>query len=62
MSVTTPDGAPAILVDLARVLGEAEPDPASDQVSRLVRLISGEAYRQAWAAYRERDVPPGRFR
>jgi hypothetical protein len=52
MAVRIPDGTPAILVDLARVLGEAEPDPASNQVSRLVRLISGEAYRQAWAAYR----------
>jgi hypothetical protein len=52
MAVTTPEGTPAILVDLARVLGDAEPDPASNQVTRLVRLISGEAYRQAWAAYR----------
>ena len=52
MSVTLPDGSPAILVDLARVLGDAEPDPTSDQVSRLVRLISGQAYRQAWATYR----------
>ncbi len=56
MLVTTPDGAPAMLVDLARVLGEAEPDPSQDQVSRLTRLISSEAFRQAWAVYR-RESP-----
>lgn len=53
MVVTTPDGQPAMIIDLARVLGQAETDPAANQVSRLVRLISGEAYRQAWSAYRE---------
>jgi hypothetical protein len=53
MVVTTPGGTPAIIVDLARALGEGESGPASNQVSRLVRLIAGEAYRQAWSAYRE---------
>jgi hypothetical protein len=56
MLVTTPDGTPAMLVDLARVLGEAEPASSTDQVSRLVRLISSEAFRQAWAIYR-RESP-----
>jgi Putative zinc dependent peptidase (DUF5700) len=53
LSVTTPDGAPAIIIDLARALGESEPAPAQNLVSRLVRLIAGELYRQAWAVYRE---------
>ena len=50
MIVTTPDGVPAIIVDLSRVLGEGDADPATDQISRLVRLISQEAYRQAWSS------------
>ena len=54
MIVTTPDGAPAIIIDLARVLGEtgSDSDPVKSEVSRLERLVSGEAYRLAWAAYR----------
>ncbi len=52
LSVTTPDGAPAVIIDLARALGDAEPGSAQNEVSRLVRLIAGEAYRQAWAVYR----------
>lgn len=53
MVVTTPDGLPAMIIDLARVLGETDGNPAGNQVSRLVRLISGEAYRRAWSAYRD---------
>ncbi len=53
MVVTAPDATPAIILDLARVLGEAESDPAANQVSRLERLISGEAYHQAWSTYRD---------
>jgi hypothetical protein len=49
----TPDGTPALIVDLARALGEAESQNASNQIPRLTRLISGEAYRQAWFAYRD---------
>lgn len=56
MVVTTPDGVPAIIVDLARVLGETDMDPAGNQVSRLVRLICGAAYRQAWSAYRDGNL------
>ncbi|MGH9369707.1 MAG: hypothetical protein ACRD3M_18805, partial [Thermoanaerobaculia bacterium] len=48
-----PDATPAMIVDLARALGEADTGPAANQISRLVRLISGEAYRQAWSIYRE---------
>jgi hypothetical protein len=51
--VTLPDGTPAMVVDLARVLGDVEPGVAASQVTRLVRLMSGEAFRVAWAAYRE---------
>ncbi len=53
MVVTAPDATPAIILDLARVLGEAESDPAANQVSRLERLIGGEAYHQAWSMYRD---------
>jgi len=53
MVVTMPDGAPAIILDLARVLGEAGSDEAPNQVSRLERVISGEAYRLAWTVYRD---------
>jgi hypothetical protein len=49
----TPDGTPVIIVDLARALGEGDTGPATNQIPRLVRLISGEAYRIAWSAYRE---------
>jgi hypothetical protein len=50
---TTPDGTPALIVDLARVLGEGEGGPPSNQITRLVRLISGSAYQQAWSVYRQ---------
>jgi len=50
---TTPDGTPAIVIDLARVLGEGEVGSPSNQITRLVRLISGSAYAQAWSVYRE---------
>lgn len=49
----TPDGTPAMIVDLARALGDSDTGPPSNQISRIVRLISGEAYRLAWSRYRE---------
>jgi hypothetical protein len=49
----TPDGTPVVIVDLARALGEGDTGPATNQIPRLVRLISGEAYRLAWSTYRE---------
>ena len=59
--VTLPDGTPAMVVDLARVLGDVEPGVAANQVTRLVRLMSGEAFRVAWAAYRDGNPAWGRL-
>ena len=51
--VAAPDGTPVIVIDLARALGDIEPSASTNQVSRLVRVLSAEAFRQAWASYRE---------
>jgi hypothetical protein len=53
VTVATPGAEVAILIDLGRALGEAESGPAKNQITRLVRLVAGESYRQAWATYRE---------
>ena len=53
MVVTTPDGNPATIIDLARALGEVENQPPAAQVARIVRLLSGETYRIAWSLYRD---------
>jgi hypothetical protein len=50
------EGEDRMVVDLARALGEAQGEPLESQVSRLARLVGGEAFRQAWAIYR-RDNP-----
>lgn len=47
------DGREAMIVDLARALGDSEGDPLESRLSRLARLVAGEAYRRAWAVYRE---------
>ena len=60
LAAKLPDGTPVLVVDLARVLGDVEP-ASTNQVSRLVRLISGEAFRIAWAAYREGSPAWGRL-
>lgn len=51
--LTGPDGRDAMIVDLARALGDVESEPIESQVARLARLIAGGAFRQAWAAYRQ---------
>src|SRR5258707_14801025 len=43
----------AMVVDMARAIGESQADPFESQFHRLARLVAGEAFRQAWAAYRE---------
>ncbi len=48
-----PGGRELVVVDLARSLGDSEGDTLDGQVARLSRLIAGEAFRQAWAAYRQ---------
>ena len=50
------EGEDRMVVDLARALGESLGEPLESQVSRLARLVGGEAFRQAWAIYR-RDNP-----
>jgi hypothetical protein len=50
------EGEDRMVVDLARALGESQGEPLESLVSRLARLVGGEAFRQAWAIYR-RDNP-----
>jgi hypothetical protein len=50
--VGAPDGAEAMIVDLARALGDAAGESVDNQVERVARLIAGEAFRQAWRTYR----------
>ena len=45
-------GEDTMVIDLARALGDSQGEPLESQVSRLARLIAGEAYRQAWQLYR----------
>lgn len=49
--VATPNGPPAVIVDLARALGDVENQPPDVQTGRVVSLISGETFRIAWAVY-----------
>jgi hypothetical protein len=50
--VTGPGGDEAMIVDLARALGDSAGESVDNQVERVARLIAGEAYRQAWRTYR----------
>lgn len=50
--VNLPDGSEAMIVDLARALGDANSESVDNQIERLARLIAGEAFRQAWRSYR----------
>ncbi len=45
-------GRDTMVIDLARALGEMQGEPLDSQVSRLARLVAGEAFRQAWLVYR----------
>lgn len=46
-------GRELVVVDLARALGDSEGETLDGQIARLSRLIAGEAFRQAWTAYRQ---------
>ncbi len=46
-------GREVMILDLARALGDSEGEPLESRLSRLARLIAGEAYRKAWGVYRE---------
>ncbi|HSD72024.1 MAG TPA: hypothetical protein VLE54_04500 [Thermoanaerobaculia bacterium] len=50
--VSMPDGGEAMIVDLARALGETEAESVDSQLERVARLIAGEAFRQGWRTYR----------
>jgi hypothetical protein len=50
--VTAPDGNEAMIVDLARALGDSAGESVENQLERIARLIAGEAFRQAWRTYR----------
>ncbi len=46
------NGREAMVLDLARALGDSEGEPLDSRLSRIARVIAGEAFRQAWSAYR----------
>lgn len=50
--VDLPDGSEAMIVDLARALGDSAGESVDNQIERVARLIAGEAFRQAWRTYR----------
>jgi hypothetical protein len=50
--VILPDGTEAMIVDLARALGESAAETIDNQVERVARLVAGEAFRQTWRSYR----------
>lgn len=45
-------GEDTMVVDLSRALGDSQGEPLDSQISRLARLIAGEAFRQSWLVYR----------
>src|SRR5262249_2322410 len=47
-----PAGRTIWVVALARVLGESDAEPLASRVTRVARLMAGEAFRQAWHVYR----------
>ena len=49
------NGREAMVLDLARALGDSEGEPLESRLSRIARVIAGEAFRQAWAAYRSQS-------
>jgi len=50
------DGREGMVLDLARALGESEGEPLESRISRIARVIAGEAFRQAWAEYRNQSA------
>lgn len=49
------NGREAMVVDLSRALGDSEGEPLESRISRVARVIAGEAFREAWAAYRSEN-------
>jgi len=50
--VVESQGQDIMVVDLARALGDSHGEALESQISRLSRLIAGEAFRQSWLLYR----------
>lgn len=50
--VTASDGNEAMIIDLARALGDSAGESVENQIERVARLMAGGAFRQAWRAYR----------
>lgn len=48
-------GREVMIVDLARALGDSEGEPLESRISRIARVVAGEAFRQAWSAYRSQS-------
>ena len=53
-------GEDRMVIDLYRAIGESQGEPLDSQVSRLARLVGGEAFRQAWTLYRQDNPAWGR--
>ena len=49
------NGREAIVVDLSRAIGDSEGEPLDSRISRIARVIAGEAFREAWTEYRKGD-------
>jgi hypothetical protein len=45
-------GEDTMVVDVSRALGDSQGEPLDSQISRLARLIAGEAFRRSWLIYR----------
>jgi hypothetical protein len=50
--LANPRGQDIMVIDVARALGEGQGESLDSQISRISRLIAGEAYREAWILYR----------
>jgi hypothetical protein len=46
------DGREVMVVDLSRAIGDSEGEPLDSRISRIARIVAGEAFREAWSAYR----------
>ncbi|MDQ6892432.1 MAG: hypothetical protein M3167_07095 [Acidobacteriota bacterium] len=50
------DGREGLVLDLARALGDSEGEPLESRISRIARVIAGEAFRQSWSEYRNQSA------